>query len=122
MNWKAEFIEAQVNGEPCYYYGILNGKIITEATAAFSPKGIQNADGLISNHRAYVMAFRTVAEEEGKGYFSQLFQFILSDLKKRGYQEVTLGVEPEKNETMPYIKNGVSTNTLKQQLSIMEMT
>lgn len=107
INWKAEFIEAQVNGERCSYYGILNGKIITEATAAFSPKGIQNADGLISNQRAYVMAFRTVAEEEGKGYFSQLFQFMLSDLKKRGYQEVTLGVEPtEKRNNAIYKKWG----------------
>ncbi|MEW6857271.1 hypothetical protein ABG751_06385 [Streptococcus iniae] len=48
-----------------------------------------------------------MAEEEGKGYFSQLFQFILSDLKKRGYQEVTLGVEPrEKRNNAIYKKWG----------------
>ncbi|MEW6857272.1 hypothetical protein ABG751_06390 [Streptococcus iniae] len=77
INWKAEFIEAQVNGEPCYYYGILNGKIITEATAAFSPKGIQNADGLISNHRAYVMALSNSGRRRRQGLFFTTFSIYL---------------------------------------------
>ncbi|EHI68568.1 hypothetical protein STRIC_0542 [Streptococcus ictaluri 707-05] len=72
VRWKEEFIDAVEKEQRQYYYGILNGKIITEATAVFSPKGIKNAQGLIDQKKAYLMAFRTTPDEEGKGYFSTL--------------------------------------------------
>ena len=78
------------------YMGILDGKIITEATAIVSlnDKGIQNKDGLIGEDMAYLSAFRTNKEYEGLGYFSKLYKFMENDLKKRGFKTLTLGVEP----------------------------
>ena len=44
---------------------------------------------------AYLAAFRTNKEYEGKGYFGKLYSFMESDLKQRGYSELSLGVGPE---------------------------
>ena len=44
---------------------------------------------------AYLAAFRTNKEYEGKGYFSKLYKFMENDLKNRGYSELSLGVGPE---------------------------
>ena len=44
---------------------------------------------------AYLAAFRTNKEYEGKGYFSKLYRFVESDLKERGYTELSLGVGPK---------------------------
>ena len=51
------------NGSILSYYGILDGRIICEATAAISPEIVQNAEGLVGDGIAYLSAFRT------KGYF-----------------------------------------------------
>lgn len=78
------------------YMGILDDKIITEATAIISDKdlNIQNKEDLISKNTAYLTAFRTNKKYEGKGYFSKLYKFLESDLKKIGFKYLTLGVEP----------------------------
>ena len=44
---------------------------------------------------AYLAAFRTNKEFEGKGYFSKLYNFVENDLKEKGYTELSLGVGPE---------------------------
>ncbi|MGT2932923.1 GNAT family N-acetyltransferase [Streptococcus catagoni] len=102
VRWKDESLDAFEKGQRQSYYDILNGTIITEPTAVFSPKGIQNAQDLIDQKKAYLMAFRTIPEEEGKGYFSTLVQFMLDDLKARGHTSVSLGVEPSeiRNKTI----------------------
>ena len=66
------------------YMGLLNDKIITEATAIISDKDLnmQNKEDLISKNTAYLTAFRTNKKYEGKGYFSKLYKFLESDLKK----------------------------------------
>lgn len=76
--------------------GLLNGEIITEATAIVSEYdfNMQNKDGLIGDKKAYLTAFRTNKEYENKGYFSKLYKFMENDLKKRGFKYLTLGVEP----------------------------
>lgn len=51
--------------------------------------------GLLNNNMAYLAAFRTNKEYEGKGYFGKLYSFMESDLKQRGYSELSLGVGPE---------------------------
>lgn len=78
------------------YMGLLNGKIINEATAIISNNdlGIQNKDGLLDNKTAYLTAFRTNKAFQGKGYFSKLYSFMEKDLKQRGFKKLTLGVEP----------------------------
>lgn len=93
--WKKDNIERYKNGYIIPYYGILNGQIICEATAAIDPSFVQNAEDLVNDKTAYLTAFRTIEEFQSKGYFSKLFKFMMEDLKNRGYEKVTLGVEPE---------------------------
>lgn len=98
VTWKKSSIEHAQQGISLPYYGILDGKIISEATAILDGSIAQNSDGLVDEKTAYLSAFRTIPEYQGKGYFSKLFMFMLEDLKNRGYEKVTLGVEPEETE------------------------
>lgn len=92
--WKKGSIENFKNGDIIPYYGILDGKIICEATAMLNPRCVQNNDGLVKDDTVYLSAFRTVREYQGKGFFSILLNFMLDDLKKKGFINATLGVEP----------------------------
>lgn len=96
--WKEDAIRRAAAGESLPYYGILNGEIICEATACLCAQHVQNADGLVNEKTAYLCAFRTAEAYRGKGYFSKLLRYLLDDLKRRGYQAVTLGVEPEEEQ------------------------
>lgn len=98
--WKAEAIERVQNGQGIAYYGILNSKIICEATAMLDKSIIQNFEGLVDDETAYLCAFRTVEKYQGMGYFSRLFRFMIDDLKSRGYEKVTLGVEPAETDNL----------------------
>lgn len=105
--WKKESIERFQKGFIIPYYGLLDDKIICECTAAINSLAVQNADNLVDKTTAYLTAFRTIPEYQGKGYFSKLFKYMIEDLKKRGYEKVTLGVEPQatKNKEI-YFKYG----------------
>lgn len=103
--WKEEtrsFFEKQ---KRICYVGILDGKIICEATAAISKDAAQNPEGLIDESTAYLFAFRTNEGERGKGYFSKLYQFMEADLKSRGYTRFTLGVEPKETQNLEIYKH-----------------
>lgn len=91
--WKQNAIDRVINKTAISYYGILNDKIICEATASFDSSVIQNAEGLVDKETAYLSAFRTIKEYQGQGYFSKLFKYMIEDLKRKGYKRVTLGVE-----------------------------
>lgn len=105
--WKEKAIKDMENGNVIVYYGILNGVIISEATAMLSNLDVQNSDGLVDDTTAYLSAFRTRKEYRGKGYFSELYKFMENDLKNRGYKKLTLGVEPcEVKNMMIYFKYG----------------
>lgn len=105
--WKKENIERFQNGYIIPYYGILDGRIICECTAAINSLVVQNADNLVDERTAYLTAFRTIPKYQGKGYFSKLFRFMIEDLKNRGYEKVTLGVEPKEiNNKRIYLKYG----------------
>jgi len=86
------------------YIGVLDGKIICEATAYIDEKAfvgdIQDIDGLLSEKRVYLSGFRTNKEYEGKGYFSKLYRYMENDLKEKGYRELCLGVEPSEVRNM----------------------
>lgn len=92
--WKELHITNFNKGLTIPYYGFLNDEIICEATAVLDKRVIQNGDNLINDETAYLMAFRTNLEYQGKGYFRELFKYMINDLKSRGYKYVTLGVEP----------------------------
>lgn len=116
--WKKENISRFKRGEIIPYYGILGGDIICEATANISPNAVQNSGGLVGDTTAYLSAFRTIPEYQGRGYFSALFRYMVNDLNDRGYTKLTLGVEPteEKNRQIyshygftEYIKSSTET-------------
>lgn len=89
------------------YYGILNDTIISEATVFISNANVQNSYGLVNEYTAYLSAFRTRKEFQGRGYFSKLYNFMENDLKNRGYTTLTLGVKPsETKNIMIYFKYG----------------
>ena len=92
--WKKENISRFISGDIIPYYGILNGTIICEATAIVNHRAAQKREGLVGDTTAYLSAFRTIPEYQGRGYFSALFKYMENDLKKKGYTKLTLGVEP----------------------------
>ncbi len=92
--WKEEALMNFQKGGALPYYGILDGTVISEATAILNPECAQNSEDLVGDGMAYLCAFRTIEEYRGKGYFSELMKFMIDDLKRRGYVRVTLGVEP----------------------------
>ncbi|MFR5875413.1 MAG: GNAT family N-acetyltransferase [Eubacterium sp.] len=103
--WKSEAIEHVKNGQSIAYYGILNSKIICQATAMFDRNIVQNSDGLVDDKTVYLCAFRTVEQYQGKGYFSKLFKFMIDDLKSKGYEKITLGVEPNETDNLNIYKH-----------------
>lgn len=103
--WKTESIEHIINGQSITYYGILNDIIICETTALLDKSIVQNCDSLVDEKTAYLCAFRTIEKYQRKGYFSKLFRFMINDLKNKGYEKVTLGVEPAKTENLKIYKH-----------------
>ncbi|MCR4599762.1 MAG: GNAT family N-acetyltransferase [Acetatifactor sp.] len=90
--WKEEAVENFQKGVSIPYYGILNGTIICEATAVTDPQCVQNSEGMMEEGAVYLCAFRTNSEYQGQGYFSKLKDFMLEDLRKRGFTKAILGV------------------------------
>ena len=88
--WKGEAIEGFRSGRSIPYYGILDGTVICEATAVPNPGFMQAADRVVE-----LCAFRTVRAYRGKGFFSRLMDFMLKDLKQKGYARAVVGVEPD---------------------------
>lgn len=113
------------NDNTISYVGILNGEIICELTAYIKEEAfiddIDDCEDLLSEDRCYLAAFRTNKEHEGNGYFSLLFDYVVEDLKSRGYKELSLGVSPEEVRNMEiyfhlgfrdYIKSTTQDNEL----------
>lgn len=111
--WKKNNLIRFNEGKIIPYYGILNGKIITEATVALDPSIVQQAEGLVDDETVYLTAFRTIEEYQGKGYFSKLFNYMIDDLKKRGYKRATLGVEPTELKNKAIYKKYGFVNHIK---------
>ena len=91
--WKSEAIESAKAGRSIPYYGILDGTVICEATAVLN-SDFGQACGK-SARTVELCAFRTIKEYRGKGYFSKLITFLQEDLKRKGYRQAIVGVEPE---------------------------
>lgn len=115
---KKDAVEHIKNGQSVTYYGKLNNKIICETTAMFDENIIQNSDKLVGGKTVYLCNFSTDKRHQGKGYFSKLFKFMIDDLKNRGYEKFTLGVEPTETKNIKiyqhlgfneFIKSGKET-------------
>lgn len=100
--WKEQNIKNYKNGKIIPYYGILDTQIICEATAIISSDIVQNSNKLVDDTTAYLTAFRTNKEYEGKGYFSKLYKFMEEN---KGYTVLTLGVEPEETRNKEIYKH-----------------
>ena len=90
--WKEEAISHFLEGRSIPYYGFLDGEIICEATAVLFPDFARNDEEKSST--VELCAFRTNREYRGQGFFSGLMAFMLQDLKRRGYTQAVVGVEP----------------------------
>jgi len=105
------------NNSRIVYIGVLNNEIICEATAIINELGFigetDNYEDLISNKRAYLCAFRTNKEYEGKGYFSKLYHFMENDLVQRGYTELCLGVKSKRVRNMQIYFNWGFVNYIR---------
>lgn len=60
--WKSSTLEHFRDGSSIPYYGILDKKIICEATVLRNPEAVQNSEGLVGDGAVYLCAFRTVKE------------------------------------------------------------
>ena len=117
INAKNITIDGYNSGSKIVYIGVLNGKIISEATVYVKEEAfigdIQNTENLLSDERAYLCGFRTNKEYENQGYFSKLYKFIEHDLKQKGYKELSLGVEPKEVRNVNIYKHLGFTNLIK---------
>ena len=99
VRYKENAVRNYDNGSTISYLGFLDDQIICEATAYIKESAfvgdISNPSVLLNDNMAYLAAFRTNKEYEGKGYFRKLYNFMEKDLKNRGYTELSLGVGPE---------------------------
>ena len=86
--YKEEAIKNMKEKNTIVYYGILNGTIISEATAFIS--NTDDTNELVNEHTSYLSAFRTREEYQGKGYFSKLYNFMENDLKNRDYTKLVV--------------------------------
>ncbi len=111
--WKEKALKCFKYGAQIPYYGLLDDKIICEATASLSPDIVQNGKDLVDDHTAYLTAFRTIEEYQGQGYFSKLFKYLIKDLKSRGYTKVTVGVEPTELKNKAIYQKWGFTNYIK---------
>lgn len=119
--WRV-FKENAVNnhntGKAILYIGKLNDEIICEATANLDVSITQNSEGLVNENTAYLTAFRTNKEFEGQGYFSRLYKFMEADLKSRGINTLTLGVEPTEERNLQIYTKWGYTNFIKSAYEI----
>lgn len=114
--WKEETIREIKNNNKIAYYGILNNKIICEATATFKNTDSTNEEGLVGPKTVYLSAFRTDKEYQNKGYFSKLYKYLEQDLKNKGYKTLTLGVEPIETKNIKIYQKWGYTNFIKSQI------
>lgn len=101
------------NGQSVKYYGKLNNKIMCETTAMFDENIIQNSDELVDDKIVYLCNISTDKRYRGKGYFSKLFRFMIDDLKNRGYEKFTLGVEPTETKNLQIYQHLGFNNFIK---------
>lgn len=102
--WKRNAINGFKAGKRLYYYGFLEDKVICEAAALLWECEVQNGEGLAGGKTAYLSAFKTEEKYRNQGYFSVLYKVMEKDLKKRGYEKLTLGVEVEDEKNLMIYK------------------
>ena len=95
--WRNNIIQDATSKKSITYYGIMNGEVVSEATASISQESfyVKDSKQLIDQDMAYLSAFMTNKEYRNNGFFSRLFQYMIEDLKKKGYTKFTIGVKKD---------------------------
>ena len=79
VEYREKALKHYDEGSTISYLGFLDDKAICELTAYIKESAfigdISEPSGLLSDKMAYLAAFRTNKEYEGKGYFSKLYKF-----------------------------------------------
>ena len=116
--WKDEAIEGFRAGRSVPYYGILDGTVICEATAVLPSGSLPGSEEVKAESAPELCAFRTIKAYRGKGYFSKLMDYMLKDLKRKGFAKAVVGVEPDETRNKAiyhhwgfteYIRTGTET-------------
>lgn len=97
--WKTQFLHGVKCGLTIPYYGFEGDTCICEAYANIT----KNNDFILAKRdRPYLQAFRTRKPYQGQHYFTGLFNYMINDLKAKGYNKVCVGVESTetKNKAM----------------------
>lgn len=84
------------------YQGFLNDEEITQLIA--NTKSESTKLGIDGKYIVYINDFKTKEVYRNKGYFAKLLKFALEDLKSKGYQMATLGVNSERKELIETYK------------------
>jgi len=112
-------IDRVVKGYAIVYYGMIDGKVISECTAIINPAAKVNISDIVNEDTAYLMNIETNINYRNKGYFTELLNYVLSDLKEKGFTKVTLSVysDSELNKKI-YASKGF-TESIKKTTTIL---
>ena len=93
IKYKSERLKELKNNETDTYIIDNNGIFIGEITVNYKSHDLELET--IANKRVYLQALRIDRQYQGHGFAQKLFEYIINDLKSKGYSEFTLGVEED---------------------------
>lgn len=91
LEYRKQRLAQFANGEAETYVIESSGRLVGEVTAKFTSDKL--AQETAPNVRVYFEAFRVLPEYQGQGLGTKLMEFVISELRTRGYTEFTIGVE-----------------------------
>lgn len=89
--YRKQRLEQFVKGDAEAYVVDNDGRIVGEITATFVNGDLEQET--IPRVRVYLQAFRVLPDFQGQGLGTKLLQFVVNELRSRGYTEFTIGVE-----------------------------
>ena len=100
IKYKNQRLKEFENNEIDVYVIEENEKFIGEITVNYISHDLETET--IPNIRVYFEAYRIDKKCQGKGLGQKLMEYVINDLKQKGYKEFTIGVE-EDNEKAKHI-------------------
>ena len=100
IKYKNQRLKEFENNEIDVYVIEENKKFIGEITVNYISHDLETET--IPNIRVYFEAYRIDKKYQGRGLGQKLMEYVINDLKQKGYKEFTIGVE-EDNEKAKHI-------------------
>ena len=100
IKYKNQRLKEFENNEIDVYVIEENKKFIGEITVNYISNDLETET--IPNIRVYFEAYRIDKKYQGRGLGQKLMEYVINDLKQKGYKEFTIGVE-EDNEKAKHI-------------------